>query len=74
MNEPGKSGHGLPSWMPTFVALNGVALAWWEAVYDHFERPYFYVLVGVMMAGMPAQLIEAVVSRFTGGKRGAGES
>jgi hypothetical protein len=41
---------------------------------DADVRPYFYVLVGVMMAGMPAQLIEGVVNRFTGSKRGSGES
>lgn len=64
MSEPGKP--GLPSWMPTFVALNGIALAWWEAVEDHFDRPYFYVLVGVMVAGMPAQVIIAILDWFAG--------
>lgn len=66
MSEPQKPSGGLPSWFPPFIALNGVALAWWEAVEDHFDRPYFYVLVGVMMAGMPAQLIIAVIERLSG--------
>lgn len=70
MSEPHKPGGGLPAWFPVFIAVNGVALAWWEAVKDHFDRPYFYVLVGVMMAGMPAQLIIAILDRISGRRRG----
>jgi hypothetical protein len=70
VNEPGKSGPSLPAWWPTFLGMNGLLMAWWEVVYDHFDRPWIVVLVGVLCAGMPAQLIVAFVEWFAGRRNG----
>lgn len=73
MSEPGQREKraGLAPWMPTFIACNGLGMAWWEVTKDHLDRPYLLILVGALCSGAPAQVIVAVMDWIGGRRNGA---
>jgi hypothetical protein len=52
-----------PSWWSTLISLNGMALAWYEAIFSQFDRPYVLALAAAMIGVLPAQLIDAALRR-----------
>lgn len=69
MND--QPGQWPPVWWPMVISCVGLALAVYEVVGDRSERPYLYVLVGLLVAGVPAKLIDAIVVWFLGRRHGA---
>jgi len=68
MSEP--QGQWPPVWWPMVISCVGLGLAVYEVVGDRSQRPYLYVLVALLVAGVPAKLIDAVVVWFLGRRNG----
>jgi hypothetical protein len=52
-----------PTWWSTLISVNGMALAWYEAIFSQLDRPYVLALAAAMIGVVPAQMIDAALRR-----------
>jgi hypothetical protein len=50
-------------WWSLVVSANGMALAWYEAIYADFDRVWLLALAGGMIGILPASALEAWIRR-----------